>query len=124
MNIRALVAGTALTAAGFIGTSAHPASAGCGVNFELHNDSNTGVTVDWDESEVRLKTGWWKDIGSGSTYVPANSTVSQNFTLDFGCNNQRRYRLDATQDGSSRFVYEPSATGYTTSTNLHVDIDF
>ena len=67
--------------------------------------------------------GWWRRLGTGSTYVGAGDTARWNFTADFGCTVTRQYRLDVNQGGSSWFVYAPSAGSWTDDTVVHVHVD-
>ena len=45
----------AIVTAGVIGVSAGTASAGCGLTLELPNRGSSSVTVDLDDSEVRVR---------------------------------------------------------------------
>ena len=111
--------GAAVAATGVAGASTS-ASAGCGITLELHNRRSAAVTIDWQDSDVRTGgVGWWKRLGSGTTYVAAGDTVRQNFTADFGCGYEREYRLDVNQGSSSSFVYH----GSTLDVAPHIHID-
>jgi len=119
MKLRMLVAGAALATAGLAGAGT-TASAGCGITLELHNRGSAAITVDWYDSDVRTGgIGWWKRLGSGTTYVAAGDTVRQNFTADLGCGLERLYRLDVNQGNSSWFVHH----GYTLDVSPHIDLD-
>jgi hypothetical protein len=122
-RITAALAGGTLVATALIGMGAGTASAGCGITLELHNPGTVGSTVDWSDSDVRVMSGFWKRLGSGSTYVGPGDSGFWNFTADLGCGHFRSYRLDVNQGGSSWFVYEPSPNSYTNSVSPHIDVD-
>jgi len=115
--------GAALTAVALIGVGGSPVSAGCGITLELYNSTSATVTVDWDDSDSRLADMWWKRIGSGSTSIGAGDTVYRNFTVDFGCDWWRQYRIDVNQGGSSWFEYEPSPSGVTSDITPRITIN-
>jgi hypothetical protein len=137
MKIKTLVAASALAAAGFVGVATQSASAACGVTMDAHNDDSNPATVNWDDSDVRIRTwiGWplnywqegtWARVSTGSTTVPGNDTRSINETFTFNCNVQRQYRFEVSENGSTRWVYFPSVnsggsspTGWTTSIAPH-----
>ena len=97
MKIRTIVAASTLAAAGVIGGVSQSASAGCGISITADNVENQTVTVNWSRSQVRTRIlgveGPWAAIGNYSTNIAANSDVVRAFTLDFGCNVDRQYRL-------------------------------
>jgi hypothetical protein len=139
MKIKTLVAASALAAAGFVGVATQSASAACGVTLEAHNDDSNSATVNWADSDVRIRTwislpfglsywqeGPWAQISTGSTTVPGNDTRSINETFTFNCPVQRQYRFEVSENGSTRWVYFPSvnsggstATGWTTNNAPH-----
>jgi hypothetical protein len=131
MKIRTIVAASALAATGVIGAVSQSASAACGVTLEAHNTGNTSATVDWADSDVRIRTwapivGWvngtWGQVGTGSTTVPAGATRSRAETLAFPCSYQRQYRFEVTEGGSTRWVYFPSSSTWTTNINPHFHV--
>ena len=137
MKIKTLVAASALAAVGVIGATTQSASAACGITFEAHNDDNNSATVNWADSDVRIRTwiGWpfnywqegpWAAVSTGSTTVPANDTRSIAETLTFNCNVDRQYRFEVSENGSTRWVYLPSVnsggsspTGWTQNRTVH-----
>jgi hypothetical protein len=122
-TITAVLATGAMAATALVGVGAGTASAGCGITLELHNPGTVGSTVDWEDSDVRVMSGFWKRLGSGTTYVAPGDTVYWNFTADLGCGHFRNYRLDVNQGGSSWFVYEPSLNTYTNDLSPHFHVD-
>lgn len=131
MKIKSLLAASALAATGVIGATSQSASAACGVTLEAHNTGNVSATVDWADSDVRIRTwvpfvGWvagtWAQVGNGSTTVAAGATGSRAETLTFNCSTQRQYRFEVTENGSSRWVYFPSATTWTTDITPHFHV--
>jgi hypothetical protein len=109
---KAIVTGAVLLATAF-GAATAPsagATAGCGVTVHVHNQTNSAITVQWDQSGSRAKVvvaGPWKKLGSGSTTIQASDTGSKAFTLDFSCNTKHQYRVHYTQGSSSAFAYYP-----------------
>ena len=71
------------------------ASPGCGVAVYACNDTNSAITVQWDQSDSRagFVTGarWRKKPGSGSA--------------------KHQYRVHYTQGSNSRYAYYPEDTG-------------
>ena len=109
---KAIVTGAVLLATAFGAATAPPAgaTAGCGVTVHVHNQTNSAITVQWDQSSSRAKfvvAGPWKKLGSGSTTIQASDTGSKAFTLDFSCNTKHQYRVHYTQGSSSAFAYYP-----------------
>jgi len=109
---KAIVTGAVLLATAFGAATAPPAgaTAGCGVTVHVHNQTNSAITVQWDQSGSRAKfvvAGPWKKLGSGSTTIQASDTGSKAFTLDFSCNTKHQYRVHYTQGSSSAFAYYP-----------------
>jgi hypothetical protein len=137
MKIKTLIAASVLAGAGVVGGVSQSASAACGVTMEAHNDDSNSATVNWADSDVRIRTwiGWpfnywqegpWAAISTGSTTVPGYDTRSINETFTFNCNVQRQYRFEVSENGSTRWVYFPSVnsggsspTGWTTNIAPH-----
>ena len=121
MKLINVVAGAVMATAAVGATGAGTASAGCAITLEVHNRSDVGVTVDWDQSDVRIggDIPFWKRLGSGDTHVAAGDTVRANFVADLGCGVMRQYRLDVNEGGSSWFTYH----GLTHDLTPHIHID-
>ena len=81
---KAIVTGAVLLTTAFgaaTAATAPPAgaTAGCGVTVHVHNQTNSAITVQWDQSGSRAKfvvAGPWKKLGSGSTTIQASDTGS------------------------------------------------
>jgi hypothetical protein len=115
MKIRTIVAATAFATTGVIGAVSQSASAGCGATVEAHNVTSSTATVDWHDSQVRIRTnvpfiGWvagsWASLDTGSSNVAAGATATKATTLTFSCSTQRQYRLFVEQNGSTRWEYD------------------
>jgi len=136
MKIKTLVAASTLAAAGVVGATTQSASAGCGVTPEAHNrDGNTIAVVNWADSDVRIRTwiplpfglsywqeGPWAAVSTGSSTIPVGETRSIAETFTFNCGVQRQYRFEVTENGSSRWVYFPSQTGFNTDITPHFHV--
>ena len=135
MKIKTIVAASALAATGVIGAVSESASAGCGATVEAHNVTSSTATVDWDDSQVRIRTnvpfvGWvagpWASLDTGSSNVAAGATASNATTLTFSCSTQRQYRLFVRQNGSTRWEYHngvgPSGS-WTTTAFPHIHLN-
>ena len=135
MKIRTIVAASALAATGAIGAVSQSASAGCGATVEAHNVTASTATVNWNASQVRIRTnvpfvGWvagpWASLDTGSSNVAAGATATNATTLTFSCSTQRQYRLFVSQNGSTRWEYHngvgPSGS-WTTSAFPHIDLN-
>jgi hypothetical protein len=125
---KAIFAGAALLATGVLGATAHPAGAslGCGVTIDVHNKTNSAITVQWDNSDSKADVlfGYWAKLGSGSTTVQAGDTASRAFTLDFSCSTGHQYRIKYKQGSNTAWAYFPANTSnWTTSTNPQVNVN-
>jgi len=125
---KAIVTGAVLLATAFGAATAPPAgaTAGCGVTVRVHNQTNSAITVQWDQSGSRAKfvvAGPWKKLGSGSTTIQASDTGSKAFTLDFSCSTKHQYRVHYTQGSSSAFAYYPKNRSlWTTNASPTVEV--
>jgi len=125
---KAIVTGAALLTTAFGAATAPPAgaTAGCGVTVHVHNQTNSAITVQWDQSSSRAKfvvAGPWKKLGSGSLTIQASDTGSKAFTLDFSCNTKHQYRVHYTQGSSSAFAYYPKNRSlWTTNASPTVEV--
>jgi len=125
---KAIVTGAALLTTAFGAATAPPAgaTAGCGVTVHVHNQTNSAITVQWDQSDSRAKflaAGPWKKLGSGSTTIQASDTGSKAFTLDFSCGTKHQYRVHYTRGSSSAYAYYPKNRSlWTTNANPTVEV--
>jgi hypothetical protein len=121
------LAASVLASVGVAGLAAGPASAGCGVTVEVHNQRSSTITVDWEDSDSRsdlnpfggIVAGTWKRLlnNTTNTILPGD-TESRAIVLDLACNVDRQYRLEISQGGSSWFVY----SGWADDPTEHVDV--
>jgi hypothetical protein len=128
---KAIVTGAVLLTTAFgaaTAATAPPAgaTAGCGVTVHVHNQTNSAITVQWDQSDSRAKVvvaGPWKKLGSGSTTIQASDTGSKAFTLDFSCKTKHQYRVHYTQGSNSAFAYYPKNRSlWTTNASPTVEV--
>jgi hypothetical protein len=102
-----------------------PALAGCNVNVTFVNKDNKKATIHLADSKVKVKNGVYKKLGTTNLSVNANDDKQRSFQLDLGCSFQRRYKFYVTESGEgSKTIYKPNSTGFTTNTNLTVNINF
>jgi hypothetical protein len=127
-RLRSVFVGGLLTAS--LALSTQPALAGCSINVNFVNKDSKEATVHIDDatgkSQVKIKGGWWAVLPGFNNYsIPANGHWRLDFTLDFGCSKQRRYRFLVGEHGEgTKTIYKPSSTGWTTTINLTVNINF
>jgi len=125
---KAIVTGAVLLTTAFGAATAPPAgaTAGCGVTVHVHNQTNSAITVQWDQSGSRAKfvvAGPWKKLGSGSTTIQASDTGSKAFTLTFSCSTKHQYRVHYTQGSNSAFAYYPKNRSlWTTNASPTVEV--
>lgn len=99
------------------------AMAGCLINYSFENNSSKNIKIFW--LDVMSKGGIWKNILTNWN-MGAGTKHQDTYRAAFSCNAKRRYRFQITDSrtvgsfGSCTSFYHPSATGWTTST----DIDF
>jgi hypothetical protein len=123
-SIRMAAAGV-LLASTAIASSAAPTLAGCSINVTYDNRDSKQATVYVYDSKSLVKYGIWKKLGNGTVSVPANDDRVRSYTLDLGCNYDRRYKFRVHESGrGTKTIYKPSSSGYTRSTSLTVRIDF
>ena len=131
-KVRTLVAASALAATGVIGVVSQPASAGCGVSITVDNDESIAVTVNWAQSQVKISAfgipATWATLGSTSSNVGADSSstsdeVTRAFSLGFGCNLDRRYKISVSDGTNSWYEYFPSSTGWTRDVTPFVQLN-
>jgi hypothetical protein len=133
MKMRMIVAASALAATGVIGAVSQSASASCGVSITVDNDESYPVTVNWAQSKVKISAlgipATWATLGNYSTNVGAQDAegdsdeVTRSFTLNFGCNVNRRYWIKVSGGGHTWDEYEPSSTGWTKDVTPFVDLN-
>lgn len=110
-----------------------PADAGCRITLraqqpEAPGNGSNHFCVDWKDSQVKVKGGWWKSLqgavdkalghATSSSCLDKGESFSFVVELDLGCPKQRQYRfkLRRVRDNQTMMTYVPSGTGYTTTT--------
>ena len=120
---RYVAAGTLALAGTLVGVGAQTASAGCTVNVEIHNVTDEDAQVDWSDSQVKIRYGTWRTLGSSTRSVDAGEEIVEDFNLTFGCGTARQYRFQFIQDGNVWTDYFPSDSTFTDNQTIHVHID-
>lgn len=124
MSIFRYVAAGSLVAAGtLVGVGWQTASAGCTVNVEIHNVDSEDAQVDWSDSQVKIRYGTWRTLGSSTRTVEAGEEIVEDFNLTFGCGTDRQYRFQFIEDGAVWTDYFPSDSTFTDNQTIHVHID-
>jgi len=100
----------------------------CDVTFDGRHGGATGqIAVDFGESQVRTRIGWWAAIpprGASPTVftLAPGGRFSEVYRLDLACNAHRRYRFAITaSNGAQQFehtFYYPSEDGFTQETSI------
>lgn len=115
-----------------VGSYGQPTSdGGCRHTIKVRNDGSRTVYMEWTNSHVRNRVGWWKQIyggGFGVFYRPPNPSTfpvgagkshSWIYTTDFGCNAKRRWRFNLRRsDGKEHMLYYPSSSSFSTNTTV------
>jgi hypothetical protein len=65
---------------------------GCTVSFKAHNASSRYWTAISRDSQVRIKGGWWKKLGT-SVWIGPGQTKHWSYNLSIGCKPSREFRL-------------------------------
>ncbi len=104
---------------------------GCRHTIKVRNNGTRTVTIQWSNSSVRNKVGFWKQLyggGFGVFYeapdppsfpVASGKSYSWIYTTDFGCSANRRWRFDLRRsDGNSSMLYYPSSSSFSQNTTV------
>lgn len=110
---------------------------GCDVTIKAENKSNKTITILFEESDVKTKTGTWSNIYFGNfnksrcdkatVKLNAKSATKSNVCeMDMGCNFERRYRfkLKCNDNGKISYFtrYYPSSTSYADKGKSVIDL--
>jgi hypothetical protein len=97
-----------------------PTAYGCDITVRAHNKGSASVTIDLEDSEVKVKNGFWAKFNQGGTWVvnPGGEHESKVVTLDLGCSFQRQYKFLMRSGGDEKYIYFPGADDFTTSVSL------
>lgn len=126
----ATLAATGLAAAAAVGIRPQPLGAstaapppptyGCDITIRAHNNGSANVTIDLEDSEVKVKNGVWSKLNQGGNWIvnTGGTHESKVVSLDLGCNFQRQYKFLMRSGGNSKYIYFPGADDFTTSVSL------
>jgi hypothetical protein len=97
-----------------------PTPYGCDITVRAHNNYSSSVTIDLEDSEVKVKNGFWSKLNQGGNWVvnSGGNHESKTVSLDLGCSFQRQYKFLMRQGGDSKYIYFPDANSFTTSVSL------
>ena len=96
-----------------------PASADCRVTLKASNAGARAVVVVWEESHVRIRTGWWTKLGgrAESRIAPGGEALWV-YETEVGCAAERRWRFFLRRsDGHEQMLYVPRDS-FTASTTV------
>ena len=101
----------------------------CDITFRgRHGGASDEITIDFRESQVRTRVGWWAAIARGrgewggdgpdpgTVTLRPGDTFERDYSLTFGCNARRRYRFHITADGNEHTLTYPSEDEFTQQT--------
>jgi hypothetical protein len=97
-----------------------PTAAGCDITVRAHNNGSANVTIDLEDSEVKVRYGSWSKLNQGGTWVvnTGGEHESKVVSLDLGCNFNRQYKFLMRSGGDDKYIHFPSADGFTESQSL------
>ena len=109
-----------------LAVGAQPALAGCVIEVTYVNDFNEDIQTNPYWSEGKIQGGVYKRLKSSSVWItiPAYGQKVRSYTLDFGCNHDRRYKFHMTWRGNPSYKYKPSANGWTRNTSITVTFNW
>jgi hypothetical protein len=87
----------AATAAADATITMTPTAFGCDITVRAHNNGNANVTIDLEDSEVKVKNGLWSKLNQGGTWV-VNS--------------------GGEHESNEKYIYFPGANDFTESKSL------
>ena len=97
-----------------------PTAAGCDITVRAHNKGNANVTIDLEDSEVKIKNGLWSKLNQGGNWVvnTGGEHESKVVSLDLGCNFDRQYKFLLRSGGDDKYIHFPDASSFTRSVSL------
>lgn len=101
------------------------APSGCEIAIAGRHAGSAGrIEVRFDESQVRIQTGWWASLARGGSVarrvLEPGDSFEEAFELRQGCNPQRRYRLVFAMGGTTHTHEYPSSDGFTRDQSFDV----
>lgn len=97
-----------------------PTAAGCDITVRAHNNASASVTIDLEDSEVKVKNGFWSKFNQGGNWVvnPGGAHESKTVSLDLGCSFDRQYKFLMRSGGNDKYIYFPDGNSFTESKSL------
>src|SRR5262245_11233176 len=113
------------------GTAA-PRTNGCTVNIKFHSTmpaeagkNSVMVMLGFNFSQVKIKNGFWKSLGSELIQLDPGETKQRTFDLAFGCGVKRRYKIKISGKGTNpnqKTIYYPGPQGWTERQSFKLDL--
>ena len=101
-----------------LGLSPNSAVAGCKINYSYHNGAKANVAM--KKLKVLSKGGSWTRVSKDPFIVLASGgSYADIYKATFKCKSKRRYSFEVLAPNCQKAIYYPSATGWTTSTNIN-----
>ncbi|MGE0439034.1 MAG: hypothetical protein AB7L66_16145 [Gemmatimonadales bacterium] len=97
-----------------------PTARGCDITVRAHNKGSANVTIDLEDSEVKVKNGLWSKFNQGGNWVvnTGGDHESTVIALDLGCSFERQYKFLMRSGGNEKYIYFPDPGQFTTSVSL------
>ena len=97
-----------------------PTATGCDITVRAHNNGSANVTIDLEDSEVKVRYGSWSKLNEGGTWVvnTGGEHESKVVSLDLGCNFDRQYKFLLRSGGDDKYIHFPGASSFTESQSL------
>ena len=97
-----------------------PTALGCDITIRAHNKGTSNVTIDLEDSEVKVKNGLWSKLNQGGTWIvnTGGEHESKVVSLDLGCNFERQYKFLMRSGGNEKYIHFPDPSSFTSSVSL------
>jgi len=97
-----------------------PTAAGCDITVRAHNRSSVSVTIDLEDSEVKVRNGFWSRLNQGGNWIvnTGGDHESKVVSLDLGCSFDRQYKFLMRSGGDEKYIYFPDNDEFTRSVSL------
>lgn len=107
--------------------------AGCSINLMVQNNGINTISIrnkGFAASSAKVRGGTWRKLHKGFWMVGVDRVIltpnqerGTNYRAQFNCGAKRRYQFKINCNNTTSFVqYYPSATGWTTETNILVKL--
>ena len=89
-----------------VGITMTPTAYGCDITVRAHNKGSTNVTIDLEDSEVKVRNGFWSKLNQGGTWIvnTGGAHESKVVTLDLGCSFDRQYKCLMRSGGNEKYI--------------------